>query len=467
MMNFKKCVALCAMLFGVSSLATAEVIPVYQISEASGTFLQTTLTHDIYRYSADTKLNDLVVTDQQGNRLPYRIAAPSVQSSEQTNFTPVRFFPVAVGTAPETLLVLSSASIRLDDNQISVSAVKADKEELQNQSAPTDFYIADLSDLRTRADKLALLWPISEQHQYLEVDVSGTNDMSNWSPITKTTLVQLTKEGERLTRNKITLNLSEKQYAYIKLKFTRGNEQLQLTLIQVENTDTIANAPKPDVWEVSGELADEQKSALHAINGGAKVQTAAWEFVRDDIAPVNRLSLSLGTVMYGDNVKIFSRNTEKQPWNLVHQGIWFNTQVGDTWQQSDAINVYNNSDTQWRVELNELIRTTAKPQLVFTRQPQLLQFIANNAAPYNIAIDTQAAPDNQQTTTQIFVQLVNGKDIEWSQTNTTELKPNLNSFARHGMQISWKTILFWAIMIGAVGVLIWVAVRLMGQMRTS
>ncbi|WP_049629770.1 DUF3999 family protein [Cellvibrio sp. pealriver] len=465
MMNFKKCIALGAMLFGVSTAATAEVIPVYQISEASGTFLQTTLTHDIYRYSADTQLNDLVVTDQQGNRLPYRIAAPSVQSSEQTNFTPVRFFPVAVGTAPETLLVLSSASIRLDDNQISVSAVKADKEELQNQSAPTDFFVVDLSDLRTRADKLAVLWPINEQHQYLEVDVSGTNDMTNWSPITKTTLVQLSKEGERLTRNKITLNLSERQYAYLKLKFTRGNEQLQLTQVQVENTDTIANAPTSDVWQISGELADEQKSALYSINGGAKVQTAAWEFERDDIAPVSNVSINLGAVMYGDSIKVFSRNTEKQPWNLVHQGIWFNAQVGDTWQQSDAINVYNNSDTQWRIELNELVRTTAKPQLTFTRQPEILQFIANNAAPYNIAIDTQVAPGNQQTTTQIFAQLVNGKDIQWSQSNATELKPNLNSFARHGMPISWKTILFWAIMIGAVGVLIWVAVRLMGQMK--
>jgi hypothetical protein len=131
------------------------------------------------------------------------------------------------------------------------------------------------------------------------------------------------------------------------------------------------------------------------------------------------------------------------------------------------MSIYSNSDTQWRVELNELVRTVANPQLKFTRQPQILQFIANNAAPYNIAIDTQAAPNNQQTSAQIVAQLTNNQEVQWAQTTPTNLNPDINSFARHSMQISWKTILFWAIMIGAVGVLVWVAVRLMGQMKQN
>lgn len=468
MMKFKKFALLAAAFWMLTPATNAETIPVYQITEANDTYLQTLLTHDIYRYSADSQLNDLVVTDQQGNKLPYRILPPNVKSNVQSTATNVRFFPVAVGAAPETLLALSSASIRLDDNEISVSVVKTDKEELQDQSATVDFFVVDLSDLRTRADKLSLLWPISEQHQYLEVQVSGTNDMTNWSPITNATLVQLVKEGEHLTRNKIELNLSERQYAYLKLKFTRGNENLKLTQIQVENTDLIANAPKPDVWQIPGELADEQESALHPINGGAKVQTAAWEFLRDDIAPANKLNISLGNIMYGDKIKVFSRGQDKQPWNLVHQGIWFNTQVGDTWQNSDAINIHKNNDTQWRIELNEQIRTLAKPQITFTRQPEMLQFIANNSAPYKIAIDTQAAPDNKQTSTQIFNQLVSGQKIEWTQiTDLTELNPDIDRFARHALQISWKTILFWAILVSAVVILIGVAVRLMGQMKAN
>ncbi|HCS63979.1 MAG TPA: DUF3999 domain-containing protein [Cellvibrio sp.] len=467
MINIKKYISLSALLLGASSLVNAEVIPVYQIDDAPGTYVQTTLTHDIYRYSADSQLNDLVVVDQQGNKLPYRITAPSVQSSEQSQQTNVRFFPVAVGAAPETLLALSSASIRLDANEISVSVVKSDKQELQNESVPTDFFVVDLSDLKTRADNLVVLWPVSEKHQYLEVEVSGTNDMTNWTPITQSTLVQLQKDGEKLTRNKIALNLSEKEYAYLKLKFTRGSEGLQLTQAAIENTDKIANATVVDTWQVAGVLAEKQESALYLINGGKKTPVAAWEFERDDIAPVAKISLNLGTIMYGDNIKVFSRNTEKQAWQLLHQGIWFNAQVGSDWQQSDAINIYSNSDVYWRVELNELVRTTLNPTLVFHRQPQTLQFIANNSAPYKIAIDDQAAPNNQQTSTQIFSQLVSGKDLQWGQVAFTELKPNINSFARHGMQVSWKTLLFWGILLLAVAVLVGVAVRLMGQMKSK
>lgn len=465
MHQIKKRFILLSCLMG--TMANAEIIPVYQIDNAPDTYVQTTLTHDIYRYSADVQLNDLVVTDQQGNKLPYRLVEPGIKNTEQAKQNPVRFFPVAVGAAPETLLALSSASIRLDDNEISVSVVKRDQEELRDQTAPTDFYVVDLSEWRARVDALMVLWPISQQHQYLEVQVNGTNDMTNWTPITKTTLVQLHKDGEQLTRNKIPLSLKEFEYAYLQLKFTRGGENLQLTQIAVENTDKIANAPTPDSWQVSGTLAKKQESALHSINSGKKSPVAAWEFERDDIAPISRVSINLGEVVYGDQIKVFSRRSEKQPWQLIHQGIWFNAQVGSTWQQSDALNIYQNSDTQWRVELNELLRTHANPQLVFTRQPELLQFIANNSAPYKIAIDTQAAPGNQATSTQIFSQLVNNKELQWSQTTFTELKPNINYFARHSMQIGWKTLLFWGIMIGAVLVLVGVAVRLMGQMKVK
>jgi hypothetical protein len=447
--------------------ANAEVIPVYQINEASGTYVQTTLTHDIYRYSADTQLNDLVVTDQQGNKLPYRITAPGTQVSEQSQLTNARFFPVAVGAPPEALIALSSASIRLDANEISVSVEKTTNDKLQDQSAPVDFYVVDVSDLKTRIDRLVVDWQVMETNQYLEVQVSGTNDLTIWSNIAQSTLVQLQKEGQLLTRNKVAVNLSELQYAYLRLKFTRGNENLQLTKIQIENTDKIANAPVTDTWDVKGALAEDQDSALRAGNHTAAMPVAAWEFVRDDIAPITNISLNLGTIMYGDSIKVFSRNTEKQAWQLLHQGIWFNTQVGSEWQQSDAINIYSNSDIYWRVELNELVRTTLDPILVFHRQPQTLQFIANNAAPYKIAIDDQAAPNNQQTSSQIFAQLVSGKELQWGQVAFTELKPNIDSFARHGMQVSWKTLLFWGILLLAVAVLVSVAVRLMGQMKAK
>ncbi|HSC66284.1 MAG TPA: DUF3999 family protein [Cellvibrio sp.] len=466
-----KCVAkylyIGGFLWGASAIVNADVIPVYQIKETAGTYLQTDVTHDIYRYSSNTQLNDLVITDKQGNKLPYHLAAPSTHISEQSQQIPIHFFPVAVGAPPEALLALSSASIRLDDNEISVSVEKAANDNLQDKAAPIDFFVVDLSDLRTRADKLVVDWQVNETNQYLEVHVSGTNDLTNWDKITQNTLVQLQKDGQQLKRNKISINLKEKQYAYLRLKFTRGAEQLQIGGIYIENTDKIPNAPPADSWQVTGELADEQESALRSSDVGNNQPLAAWEFTRDDIAPVNSISLNLGKITYGDTVKVFSRATEKQPWHLVHQGIWFNTQVGNDWQQSDALRIDANSHTHWRVEFNQLMNSTTEPTLVFHRQAQTLQFIANNSAPYNIAIDDQAAPNNQQTNAQIFSQLISGKELQWTQVNVTELNPDIDLFAHHATIFSWKTLLFWGILFLAVGILVFVAVRLMGQMKNS
>jgi hypothetical protein len=465
----KKYLAFVGIALGLSATVNAEIVPVYQIKDAAGTYVQTTLTHDIYRYSADAQLTDVVVIDQQGNKLPYRISPADVPVSVQSKQIPVRFFPVPVGASPETLLVLSSASIRLDDNEISVSVEKGNSSLPENQNTPTDFYLVDLSELRSNVDELVIDWPASEAHQYLEVEVSGTNDMTNWVPIKKTTLVQLQKGGEQLTRNKIAVNLKEMQYAYVRLKFTRGGENLQLTNIHIENTHKVANAPAADTWEIQGSLAKSQESAMLVERHTNHLPVAAWEFARDDIAPLHKISLNLGEISYGDSIKIFSRRSSQQPWQLIHHGIWFNTQVGSDWQKSDAISAYNNSDTQWRIELNELVRTTLTPSLVFHRSAQTLQFIANNAAPYRIAIDSQAtttAPitNHHAVSAQIFSQLMAGKDAQWETANAEPLNPDLDSFARHHIEISWRTVLFWMILIGAVGVLVFVAVRLVGQM---
>jgi len=455
-----------SVLFWLSAIAAAEVVPVYQIDQASGTYLQTTLTHDIYRYAADPQLNDLVVIDQQGNKLPYRINT-AAQVSEHTQQTPLHFFPVAVGAPPETLLALSSASIKLDDNEISVSVEKTVNQQLVDKSAPIDFYVVDLSETRTRADKLIVDWQVSEANQYLEVEVSGTNDLTNWSSITRATLAQLQKDGQKLARNKINLNLAEMQYAYVRLKFLRGSEQLQLTRIALENTDKVTAVPVPDSWSIAGELADEQESVLRSGDRSPDLNVAAWEFTRDDITPVSQFGIQLGTLMYGDVIRVFSRSSGKKAWQLVHQGIWFNAQVGNEWQHSDAITINQNTDTQWRIELNELVRTNAEPVLVFYHRPETLQFIANNAAPFKIAIETDPTQHKQNTSAQILSQLLNGKEVQWAQVNFSELKPGLGSFARHGLQISWKTILFWGFLIIAVGVLIGVAIRLVGQLKNS
>lgn len=443
----------------------AAVTPVYQLNDAKGTYLQTMLTHDIYRYSASAALHDLVVIDRQGNKLPYRITALPVETTDKSTISPVRFFPVEEGTPPEKLLAISNASIRIEDNAITLSVDNSSANQVANKKAPMDFYVADISNIKVAINKLLLDWQASEANQYLEVEVSGSKDLQHWQLLSTNTLVKLEKEDQVLLRNSIPLNIQPEQYAYIKLNFLRGAEDLQLMQISTETNETLLDSKPEDQWEIPGELAADQDSALNAASYSTAIPVAAWEFERKDNAPVNHISVNLGADHYGDNIKLYSRYTAKQPWQLIYQGVWFNVQVGSDWQHSDPIPLYGNTNSFWRVELNELVRTTHKPALVLEREPQILQFIANNAAPYSIAIDDQAATNNLHTSTQIFSQLTNGKHITWQSANLVKLEPTPNSSAHQKEPVSWRTIIFWGLLLAAVGVLVGFAIRLLKQMK--
>lgn len=447
-----------------SLMAQGEVVPVYQVEQAQGTYLQTKINHDIYRYTANPQLSDLVIIDSQGNKLPYRVLPLKQQGLAQVQQIPLRFFPVAVGAPPETLLALSSASIRLDDNEISVSVEKKANPQLQDNSAPIDFFILDLSDLKQRIDLLKIDWDVNESNQYLEVEASGTNDLTNWAPIINTTLVKLQKQEQSLIRNTIPVRLAEMQYAYLRLKFARAGDHFAPTTLVAENSNIIAGEPITDTWEVKGELAEEQTSVFRGDTQTKNTSVAAWEFRREDIAPLEKISLRLDQLTYGDNIRIFSRANAKQEWQLAYQGVWFNILVGDAWQHSDDIQARNNTHMHWRLELNQSVRQAAQPGLIFHRQPELLQFIANSAGPYQIAIETDPQSQNQDVNRSIFSQLISGKNIEWKQVDFTTLSPDIQRFARHEPIISWRTLTFWGILFIALGLLIFMALRMLRQM---
>lgn len=456
-------IAFCTGLYAVN--AQADVTPVYQINETSGTYLQTALTHDIYRYSESPSLQNLVVLDKQGNKLPYRITALPVGTTEKSIITPVRFFSVEEGMPPEKLLAISKASILIEDKTITLSVDGDLDDKLADRKVPIDFYLVDITKIDMPINTLLLEWQGAEANQYLEVEVSGSKDLQNWRSLSSHTLAKLQKEEQILLRNSIPLNIQSEQYAYIRLEFLRGGDNLQLTQVSTETHQTLLNPIPEDKWEVTGELAADQDSALNAASYSKATPVAAWEFQRKESTPVNKVSLNLGSNHYGDSIKIYSRHTQKQPWQLLNQGIWFNAQIGDDWQHSEPIAIYANTDSFWRIELNELARTTHNPMLVFERAPQILQFIANNAAPYSIAVDDKST--SQHTSTQIFSQLTSGKSLEWKTVNFIALEPKPDSFSKQAKQINWKTIMFWSVLLIAVGILIGVAIRLFRQMRLT
>jgi hypothetical protein len=467
---------LLAVSMAAGPVALAEVTAVYRITESPGSYLQMTLTHDIYRYSNSSQLRDLAVIDSQGNPLPFRIVEAAVAVSEPLQsqpgqIQPVRFFPVAQGSTPETWLQQGNTRIRIDDSATSISISQERSEDRDKPAMAPDFYLVDLGDVETPVSRLTLNWKTRAANQYLEVQVSGTQDLQNWTFLAQHSLADLQNDSQSLLRNEIPLTLNANKYAYLRVKFLRGGEGLQLTAIHaLTSPHSLSSQPVRDVWQIEGTLAVAQhtvKRAATNVNAGHEGESrpvAAWEYYREDIMPVSTLRVALGATPYGDDIRLYSRGSPRQAWHEVHRGIWFNQQIGNAWQSSDPIRIEASSDRWWRLELNPGLRDKPSPSLVFEQPVQILQFIANQSAPYHVAIDTPASSRNPDAATQIFRQLVADNRPSWIPVESIKLNPAIITPVYMNDKSEWTVFIFWAALLIAVAVLVGFSVRLYRQM---
>lgn len=440
-------------------MAIASLLPVYQLTDSEASHQQVQLTHDIYRYTTQKNLGNLLVVDGVGNKLPYRIIPADQLRQEHTTSHPLRFYSVAVGEQPERVIAAGRASIRVDEQGITAQVEPGNRQPATEPPA-VDFYLVDLKNLPRDLVALRLDWESTKTNQLIEMAVSGSADLQHWAPLAQQTLVQLQHQDHSLVRKRIDLSLSTKTYPYLRLAFNRGGKSLRLTQLDAEFRDLTATSAK-DSWHYQGRLSQQQKS----VAGASAQDTAAisaWEFVREEQAPVTQVSLDFGEHAYGDFVRIFSRADARQGWQWVYQGIWFNARVGDQRQQSSAITVAENAHPLWRVELAAGGSTAINPALVFEAEPQILQLIGNQNMPYQIVIDLEGG-NHRPAQAQIFRQLVGDKKPSWSASDLIFLHPDKQAQIQ-APDRNWERVIFWVVLFVAVMVLIYFSLRLLKQL---
>lgn len=446
----------------------ASPIPVYQIipnpANSSANYLQTSLTHDIHRYASSPQLKDVVVMDVDGNGLPFRIIAAHAEVRQDNRRFEMRFFPVSGGSEPETWRSQGKTLVRVNDNAVSVVL---DRSEISGEAvplAPVDFYLLDIKDSEDKIDSIALEWRGPEGNQYLEVQVSGSDDLQTWSSIATETLVQLQKAGVELIRNQIPIGLRSGQYNYLRIRFLGDGKALSLERVYGESKIQTPGPAPMDTWQVQGELAESQDS-LRLGGNEQPSPVAAWTYHRQDNAPLTRVNIMLGDTAYGDTIRLLSRAEEGQPWRQVYRGIWFNARVGSEWQHSGMLNVYANSDTYWRLELDQSMRGKVSPSLVFEHPRKTIQFIANNNPAYYIAVGAESTASD--TATQVFSHLLGKDSVNWTDADTKSLHPTIAESADKATALNWTGLLFWAALLAAVALLVGLAARLYRQMAKA
>lgn len=442
-----------------AALPSAAQTPVFETAENPGIYLQAPLEHVVYRYARDSQLRDLVVLDVDGNELPSRIIdAPAVQR-ESAEPIALSFFAVPAGTTPRSWLNDGKARVEIDGGTVSVTVDELDSKATREGIA---FYLVDLRNLDVAIDKISLDWTTPEAGQYLQVNVEGSDDLRQWQNLALETLVQLSREGEMLLHREVPLSLRPDQFDYLRIRFPKG-EAPELSSVSAFHAPVVEYIPV-DRWQVSGQLAEAQRSMIERATTPNSDPLAAWSYQREDNAPARAVSIELGDIPYGDRLRIYSRDDESYDWRLLHSGIWFNAKVGDDWQRSEAISIYPNTDRFWRVELDAALEHKADPVLVFEQPRQVMQFIANNNPPYRIAVAETVRPG--KASGQVLSQLIGDESVEWQFVQLKFLE-GVSPPPDKGAGLNWSAWLFWSLLVLAVVVLIAFALRLYRQMNAQ
>ncbi|HMW73684.1 MAG TPA: DUF3999 family protein, partial [Cellvibrionaceae bacterium] len=380
---------LCALFLLFSAItAQAGTTPLFQINAEPGTFIQVPLTHQVYQFNPPSDAA-FVVLDGKQNSLPSIMSAPSPNNTEpsvQIRSQQLAFFAVPAETSTQALRqVLSTQNQVLNYGSKQISQHIETQDTLSTNTP--DFYLIDLRNLEQGINALIIDWDNKTQNSFLQVQVDASNNLQDWQKLTQASLVQVQEQEQSLIHNRIPVSIAKQAFAYLRLSLMRGAEQLHIQKISAE--ERLYSAPPQELpqehWSLAGTLAKEQTSLYRPSSQGAAYPVRAFEFSRDESTPAEFLALNLGMQTYADRLRVLSRTEARGQWELIYQGIWFNTQMGEEWQTSAPIKLGGNRAQFWRLEFAAQQAIDA-PELLFSWHPTQLQFIANNAPPFVLGL---------------------------------------------------------------------------------
>jgi Protein of unknown function (DUF3999) len=450
-----------------SVLADETAIPVYEINSQE-TFIQAPIDHEIYFYSKDSELGDLQVRDGQGNNLPFRVLKTGAQSQSLKRETPAIFFPVAPNTSEETLRTLSSTSIHINTDKVQVEVIESTANpQVGSPVEKPEFYLIDLTGFQKKSTqdsglKLdALRMQFNSDHAdsspYQTWELSASNDLHNWSLLTSTSLVQLHKEGHSLIQDKIPLNITYQDYAYLKLRCVESCATTELSNLVIVEQSTTQFFPADTQWKLKGKVSSAKAVKLNANDRWQS--SAAWDFVRDDVAGIETFSINLGLQTYGEKIRLLGRVRSNDAWQLLYEGIWFNTKVGSQWYTSAPQALYEHQNKEFRLEFASALPNDVAPELVFYTPSRVIQFVGNQIPPYQLLV---ANSGNSVAQARILDSLLKNQSPQWINHQWEFLNPPKPETS---VQLSWRSLVFWGLVIIAVLLLALMAIKLFKQMN--
>lgn len=388
-------------------------------------------------------LGDLRIFNGSGEPVPFALLRYQAPPVVDTRAIALPHFPLH-GLARDGSERLELDVRRQSDGSLIALSLASGKPQ---QPTRLSGYVLDASGVKQAMAGLLLDWQVPAEGTVASVAVDASDDLQTWRSITpRAQLVDLSLGDTRLTHKRIALNgLNAK---YLRLRWSTDQEPLALERISAEIVER--NAPP---------------ETLHWSRPAVRAGSQPGEYLFESAGlPVQALRFSLPQPNTVAPLRLFRRDSDKETWNELANTVAFRLSRKGREAISPDIAVARDRERYWRVLVNQRGggMGSALPGVELGWVAQQAVFVARGPAPFTLAYGSRSVfPADFDIAT-----LVPGykpeqfKDLPQAQLG----QATKNAVAAESLDINWRTLGLWAILILGVAMLAAMAWRLVRQL---
>jgi hypothetical protein len=405
------------------------------------------LTENIYSSLRRSDSQDIRIFNSEGITVPHIVRNKYPEITESEDIKSLSFYPVKAEDAqriPNQKILIRS------DTQGTVLNIDT----IASGSRKITHYLIDASSLKSPVYNLQLKWTADNTGFIKDVTLQSGSEPGQWNTQdTGNTLADLTREGQKLLKNEVTVNDSSARYYLLEWPMSAEGVFLNEVKAVIKTQNNITDDTH---WtEVSPEkLPNSSNEITFRVKGVFPVQSIKIDYTQNN-------SIS--------QTKVYSRKPGNRKFTLRSSGLLYNLTADKIKLNQNELNFTETNDTIWKIEFSDPgIITKDLPKVSIGWRSEELIFLAKGSAPFIIAAgsDSTAAPDPLTLRSIEDVENSIGQDkISEAATGTRFSLNNLTPPEIEKESSDWGSIILWSVLIIGLLLLFFMVRSLMQQMK--
>lgn len=417
-------------------------------SSGAAPMVELALPDPVYQTATRTDLRDLRVFNADGAPVPHAFCAPADVFSGKVTQESLPVFE------------LKDARRTEDGGQIDVQtatgtqvSVREPSRQPQAQVEPR-VHIIDARGIEQPLRAIHFDWESPDGASQAKVRIEASEDLDQWRSIVASSTLLRAGEGARTLRRE-RIPLPSQRYRYLRVQRADGGPALIVRRVIVERL-----SPEIEIepmWFLPNALATREPHILH--------------FDTARVAPVRFARLRLALDNSSMNVTLQSRADEDSPWIDRWSGETYLVATDTERRESPPARFDPTTDRYWRAILPREAEGQPRPTVEFAYRPTKLRFLAQGPAPYTLAFGSRRAELANPARCEGLLADVSGDErrgmIAQGVPGAFKSLGGQTALEPPPRKTPTRVIVLWAVLIVGVGLLVAMALSLLGRVRPA